>query len=96
MEFKYAIGEILIFQRARFEPELNGLECLVMGYRAACMDQATMQPESGAFYAIEFQDGRRRSALEINCVGTTSHRRATPLHAMPISPLRSMRERRAV
>jgi hypothetical protein len=64
MSFKYAVGEMLIFQKARFEPELNGLECLVMQHRQDSTNQDSMMPEEGACYGIEFQDGTRRAAME--------------------------------
>ncbi|ABO60576.1 hypothetical protein LA345_38810 (plasmid) [Burkholderia vietnamiensis] len=64
MTRKYAIGEILIFQKARHEPERNGMECLVMQYRDVSVDPVAMGYEHGTFYGIEFEDGARRSALE--------------------------------
>ncbi|WP_109479181.1 hypothetical protein [Paraburkholderia sp. C35] len=64
MSHKYAIGEILIFQHGRFEPERNGMECLVMEHRTQSINPDTMEPEQGTFYAIEFEDCARRSALE--------------------------------
>ena len=64
MNFKYAVGEILIFQKARHEPELNGRECLVCAHRGDSIDPVSMTRDEGKFYGIEFEDGTRRSALE--------------------------------
>lgn len=61
---KYAIGEMLIFQNAIHEPELNGLECLVMAHRGDSVNPITLEREEGKYYGIEFQNGDRRSALE--------------------------------
>jgi hypothetical protein len=64
MTRKYAVGEILIFQNGKHEPERNESECLVMQHRDKSIDPITMEYEFGEFYGIEFEDGARRSALE--------------------------------
>ena len=64
MSRKYAVGEILIFQKGKHEPERNGMECLVMQHRDRSIDPITMEYEYADFYGIEFEDGARRSALE--------------------------------
>ncbi|KVN83468.1 hypothetical protein [Burkholderia ubonensis] len=64
MEFKYAIGEILILTRSKHEPERAGSECLVMQYRGSQVDQETLETVEVPCYGIEYQDGTRRAALE--------------------------------
>jgi len=64
MAFKYAIGEILIFQHGIHEPERNESECLVCAHRGDSVNPISLEREEGKYYGVEFQDCDRRSALE--------------------------------
>jgi hypothetical protein len=64
MQFKYAIGEILILTHSEHEPERIGSECLVMQHRGSRMNQDTLENVEVPCYGIEYEDGTRRAALE--------------------------------